>query len=383
MTKISVLMFIFLFWRIVLPMGCKWFYKIPVSVLILLVSFKFKVIRHLGGSYFAPDLPCWFILSFAFLYAVAFILAIMIIPIDLTLFFHTAYRMSREFAQKKFAVLKYLLKPHKLLGKAHAAALALSVFLAVVGVCCGLAMPRVRYVTVKCAGLPAEAENLKIAVMADLHVDHYNGPARIKKIVDRVNTLDPDIVCIAGDFVDGRSKWHLDALSQLKNLRSRGGVFGVPGNHEYYSGYRIITDHLKASGLVMLLNESVYLPQYKVRMCGVTDRQAKRYKQQLPDLEKALSGGENDFKILLSHRPETARRAAELGASVQFSGHTHGGMVWLFDRIIALSNGGFAWGEHQIGDMTLVICNGTCIWSSFPVRLGRPGEILLVTLRKK
>ena len=382
MTLISLLLFIFVYWRGIRTLPCPWYVKGGLTGLAGVIAFKFKVIRILGGSYFAPNLPGWFIIFMAWLFAVLFIWGIMLIPIDLVLFFQTFSKALRCGLQGKKTKWSCFFRKNPLLDKIHAYALCLAVIFASIGACYGLGMPRIRHVTVASARVPREADGMKITLLADLHVDRYNDQKRIRRIVEKANTLDPDIVCIAGDFADGTRKQHKAALKELGKLRSVSGIFGVPGNHEYYCGYKKVIACLKEAGVQMLLNENRFLEKYNVRICGITDKQALRYKEQMPDIPKALSGKKEEFKIFLSHRPDTARQAAALGAALQLSGHTHGGMVWGFDLLVGALNGGCAWGEHDINGMTLVISNGTCIWSSFPIRLGRPGEIILITLKK-
>ena len=58
-------------------------------------------------------------------------------------------------------------------------------------------------------------------------------------------------------------------------------------------------------------------------------------------------------------------------------------MIWGFDKLVGLFNGGWVSGRYQVGKMTLLVSNGTWLWKGFPLRLGRPGEILLVTLKRK
>ena len=58
-------------------------------------------------------------------------------------------------------------------------------------------------------------------------------------------------------------------------------------------------------------------------------------------------------------------------------------MIRGFDLLVAAFNGGWVSGRYQTGMLTLLVSNGTWLWKGFPLRLGRPGEILLITLRKK
>ena len=104
----------------------------------------------------------------------------------------------------------------------------------------------------------------------------------------------------------------------------------------------------------------------------------------MPDLKKTLHGiPAGDFILLLAHRPAQAKSAARSGISLQLSGHTHGGMIRGLDWVVAQFNGGFVSGLYEVNGMKLYVSNGTGIWNGFPIRLGRPAEITLITLSAK
>lgn len=115
-------------------------------------------------------------------------------------------------------------------------------------------MPEVREYSVFVNRLPEEFEGMSVAVLADLHVDHTTSPGHIREIVWRTNAACPDMVVIVGDFVDGSIEDCREAVQPLADLKARFGVFGVPGNHEYYSGYREWMGHLSRLGIRMLCN---------------------------------------------------------------------------------------------------------------------------------
>jgi 3',5'-cyclic AMP phosphodiesterase CpdA len=58
----------------------------------------------------------------------------------------------------------------------------------------------------------------------------------VQRIVDRVNALEPDVVAITGDLVDGSVPELRAHVAPLADLRARHGSFFVTGNHEYYAG---------------------------------------------------------------------------------------------------------------------------------------------------
>ena len=57
-------------------------------------------------------------------------------------------------------------------------------------------------------------------------------------------------------------------------------------------------------------------------------------------------------------------------------------MVWGFDNIVAMVNGGFVSGMYDIDGMQLYVNNGTAQWPGFAIRVGVPAELTVITLRK-
>ena len=381
---LGLFVFLFLLWRAVLPLEWKWYFKVLAGAGAFVIGFKFKIIQLIGGNYFAPELPGWFLLAAALVYATAFLFLLFVVVADSILFVITCIKTFHKNIKEKKYDFKPLLKKHPLLNKVHACGLAAAFLLALVGIYNGLSMPRVRHVEVVSDRISEQADGVTFAVLADLHVDRLNNRPRIRKIVELTNSLNPDFICLVGDFSDGAQPHQLETLSELAGLRAKYGVYGVPGNHEYYKGYHELMAHFKKIGLPMLLNENVYFKDLKLRLCGIPDGHARKLGLASPDIPAALAGGDkSDYRILLAHAPKVAREAAANGADLQFSGHTHGGMVRGFDYLVARTNGGFAWGNYKVGNMLLVMSNGTCMWSGFPVRLGHPAEILLVTLKRQ
>ena len=142
------------------------------------------------------------------------------------------YRLMLFFLRKKRTARRRII-----VNRVNLALLVLSAVLATVGVIDGTSVPGVRVETITVGHLPEEVDGMTIALLADLHVDGITRADRIRRIVQRTNSLNPDLVVIAGDFVDGTVPVHGEDLRPLADLKARYGVFGVPGNHEYYSGY--------------------------------------------------------------------------------------------------------------------------------------------------
>ncbi len=367
----------YVFWRAIWPLQASWNVKGALSCLLILAAYKFKILHLLGGPmYFSPDLPWWVLLPGAWLFCVVFIYFFLL--------------LMTHVGQGLWALIRLCLRKGRApaqtaVNKLNLALLCLSLGLASVGIVAGTASPQVKEVTICADRLPRNADGLRIALMADIHVDRLTHSARVKEMVRRVNELNPDLVLIAGDFVDGRVSVYAEDLRPLQGLKAKYGVFGVPGNHEYYSGYSEWMRFLPTVGIRMLENEHAVIADGAVAVAGVTDPAAHiRPGLPVPDVARALSGAPPAaYRVLLAHQPRVANEAATKGVDLQLSGHTHGGMMPGINQIVAMFNGGYVSGLYDMpGGMKLYVSNGTGIWNGFPVRIGIPAEITLITLKK-
>ncbi len=78
-------------------------------------------------------------------------------------------------------------------------------------------------------------------------------------MVARANAADADAIVVTGDFIDGSVAMRRDDVAPLAALRAPDGVFGIPGNHEYFFDYPAWMAHLAGLGLRMLPNAHAVL----------------------------------------------------------------------------------------------------------------------------
>lgn len=374
----GALLAVYVFCRAILPLRLKWGWKVLLAVLLAVAAFKFHLLHLFGGPmFFSPVLPEGVLLAAAWLFSVLFLFFFLLLAADVVrlLYLLVLFCLRRK-RTEQFRIIG---------NRVNLVLLVMAAVLATVGMVGGTAVPRVREEAIAVNHLPEGADGLTVAVLADLHVDGITRADRIRKIVERTNALNPDIVIIAGDFVDGTVPVHGDDLRPLADLKARYGVFGVPGNHEYYSGYEEWMEFLPTLGIRMLHNEHVLTGEGDaVVLAGVTDPVAGIMGREEPDIRKALAGApEKGVRILASHQPRLAPEAAERGVDLQVSGHTHGGMIAGIDRLVARFNEGFVSGLYTVGDMKLYVSNGAGIWNGFPIRIGVPSEIVLIRLRRE
>ena len=134
----------------------------------------------------------------------------------------------------------------------------------------------------------------------------------------------------------------------------------------------------------MLVNENIRIQRgsEEIVIAAISDIAAKRFNEEMPDIDKALAGTkESDMLILMSHRPINAQAHADKGVSLQLSGHTHGGQIIALNLLTKIMNQGFLMGLYKVDDMYLYLNRGTGLWGGMPVRIGVEAEIAEITLR--
>jgi len=243
-------------------------------------------------------------------------------------------------------------------------------------------LARVRRVDVPIAGLPSALQGFVIAQISDIHVGPTIKHGYVEHIVQAVNALQPDLIAVTGDVVDGPVA-QLSAHTQpLGRLTARHGTYLVTGNHEYYSGVNSWVTEFRRLGLHVLMNEHVVLRHADAQLvvAGVTDYSAGAFDPaQASDPAKAVAGAPIGIvSVLLAHQPRSASAAARAGYALQLSGHTHGGQFFPWNLFVRFQQP-FVAGLHRVEKMWVYISRGTGYWGP-PKRLGAPSEITLLRL---
>ena len=279
----------------------------------------------------------------------------------------------------------------------------------------GFAAGRLRYkverVDVPVANLPPELDGLRIAQLSDIHIGDYMPPREIARAVDMANDLQPDISFVTGDFVSSEGD-PLDAcITELSRLRAPLGVWGCNGNHEIYAGVEDEAERLFREKRMRLLRASSAVVEHnggRFNLLGVDYQRDHMVSGEhtapglmLREIEPLIR---RDMpNILLSHNPNSFRRASELGIELSLAGHTHGGQVKfeIVDHSVSPARliTPFVAGLYQLpipmnghapaNDLqntglqkaALYVNRGLGTFG-FPVRIGVPPEITLLTLRR-
>lgn len=228
---------------------------------------------------------------------------------------------------------------------------------------------------------PALYDSLVVVSAADFHMGSIIGPKRTQHYVDLINSMNADIVLIAGDIVDGDiepvERQNLGPI--IQQIKSKYGVYGVMGNHEYFGGGDPSAHYLEAHGIKMLRDTTVEVAG--VYIMGREDLSSERrsgYKRK--QIAELLQGLDRSKPILMmDHQPYHLEDADTNGIDFQLSGHSHHGQFWpinhITDAVYEVS-----WGYKKKANTHVYVTCGAGTWGP-PVRLGSTPEIMRMVMR--
>jgi predicted MPP superfamily phosphohydrolase len=198
----------------------------------------------------------------------------------------------------------------------------------------------------------------------------------VQRVVQRAQALEPDLIALTGDMVDGSVDRLSNDVAPLAVLAERRPTFFVLGNHDCYSGAAAWIAHFHQLGMQVLLNEQTEMRKGSARLLigGVVD---PAYRALRPEISPAASNA--DFRILLAHNPKLASLGARAGFDLQLSGHTHAGQFFPWTLAVRLVHAPHVAGLSREGRMWVYVSAGTGSWGP-PVRFGTSPEITLIRL---
>lgn len=250
----------------------------------------------------------------------------------------------------------------------------------------GHRFPRVTQTRVTIKDLPSVFEGIKIVQLSDIHVGMLHLQKEfMTKVVETVNSLQPDIVAITGDLVEGPLLKVAPALQPLADVQAPFGRFMVTGNHEYYHGGHVWEKIVSALGWTVLLNSHHVIKKdgSHLQIVGVTDFMAGRIdpnSASRPDL--AFKGVNPQWPVIfLAHEPRSFGQAEGQRIDLQLSGHTHGGQIFPLNLLVYTQQPTNR-GLKRIKQSWIYTHMGTGFWGP-PMRLGTHAEIAVLTLHRE
>ncbi len=230
-------------------------------------------------------------------------------------------------------------------------------------------------------GLDPALDGFRIVQLSDLHIGGLLPAGLAERWVRMANEETPDLTVITGDLVTSGVNFHDRIAAVLGGLRAREGAVVSLGNHDYFGDPESLPQKLLGAGLRVPRNASFLIERggARLRISAVDDTWTAR-----ADLEKTLAGPKPAPTVLLAHDPNLFDRAADLGADLVLSGHTHAGqlaMPFLVERFnLARIAYRYTYGFYRRGRAVLYVHAGLGTTGP-PARLGAAPEIVTFTLR--
>jgi predicted MPP superfamily phosphohydrolase len=229
------------------------------------------------------------------------------------------------------------------------------------------------------SGRYRKGKRVRIVQISDVHLGLTLGTDFLRKLVGRINGLEPDLVFITGDLFDPEFPSDREASAILSGLTAKQGTFAVSGNHEFYSGLGRFLEMMKAAGIAVLDNE-VRTIGTGLQIAGIHDQTANRFTSLgvSCDLPKAIHDINHDMpSFLLAHQPKDLEPAQAAQVDLIFSGHTHAGQVFPFRAVVRMAYR-YLGGRYALGAETdLIVNTGTGFWGP-PLRVGTDSQIVVV-----
>jgi len=262
----------------------------------------------------------------------------------------------------------------------------------------------VREVEFKKKNLTQSLNNYKIAFISDIQADHYTDEGRVKNFINIVNSLNPDLILIAGDLITTGPDYIDISAKQVGRLKSKYGVYSCIGDHDNWA-YRNssrksineITDALLKNNVEMIDNGKRYIniDGSSIGITFITNTYVETVQPKILDTLASNNGG--DIKIFLTHqpRPHLIEAAKNNNFDLYLAGHTHGGQISFVFPFVQLTptlfettyiQGDFWFDDLPVpgsqAGMLMIVTRGLGM-SIAPLRYNSTPEVTLIVLKNR
>jgi hypothetical protein len=228
--------------------------------------------------------------------------------------------------------------------------------------------------TVTIPGLPESWKGRTAVMISDTHFGNIRGQASAIALAKKINSLNPDIVFIPGDYFDGPFADYFKLAAPLSTLKAPLGVFFASGNHEEFRESSPYWNAIALANVHMMNNRVETVDGLQI---AGTTYAGSNTDTELSDTLSKIPYDRNQPLVLLKHAPFVPETAAKNNVSLMLSGHTHEGQMWPFSFITDLIYEDAAYGEYKRGVMTGITSSGYGTWGP-PQRLGTVAEIVVI-----
>ncbi|MBN1340079.1 MAG: metallophosphoesterase [Bacteroidales bacterium] len=258
--------------------------------------------------------------------------------------------------------------------------------------------------------LPPAFDGLRIVQVSDLHLGSWVSAGQLRKVVEKVNSLKPDIFVFTGDLVDNQTDEAFHYEEILKGVKAKYGKFSVLGNHDYgdyrtwespevkHENLRQMYDLHARLGWKLLRNSNTVLQigGKPLAVIGVENWGSHGRYQKYGDVQEAMTGTEGlPFRLLLSHDPTHWKKIVSgmpETIDLTLSGHTHAFQLGIETADFRWSPSQYIYrhwaglyaepGSEKTSRPRYLYVNRGTGSLGYPGRVGMDPEITLIILRK-
>ncbi|MCP4110232.1 MAG: metallophosphoesterase [Desulfobacteraceae bacterium] len=234
---------------------------------------------------------------------------------------------------------------------------------------------QLRHVHIETDKLPEGTDRLRIVQISDVHLGLLVRKGHLKKITDKVKSVNPDILVSTGDLVDG-DIGRISELSELfDQISPKYGKYAVAGNHEFYMGLDYALELTRKLGFTVLHGKAITVNPL-INIVGVGDHaEAKQEALLMSSVQNGL------FTLFLKHKPIVDGETVGL-FDLQLSGHTHGGQIFPFNFIVSIPFK-YVKGFYKLPKDSAIYTNiGSGTWGP-RIRIFCPPEVTVIELKRK
>lgn len=232
--------------------------------------------------------------------------------------------------------------------------------------------------------IPKSFIGKKIVFITDIHHGPFLSIERVRKLVERINKLEPDYILMGGDYVHREPEFIKPVFNEFSNLKSKYGIYAVLGNHDHWENAELTRQMMIRNGIKICDNKSYWakIGEDSIKIGGVGDlwEDSQELDSTTFDLKKS------DFSILISHSPDYLENMPNSLIDFSLSGHTHGGQITffgIFAPILPSKYGQkYRYGLKQYGDLQSYISSGIGTITP-PLRFFCRPEIVLINLQNE
>lgn len=228
----------------------------------------------------------------------------------------------------------------------------------------------------------SKISELNVVMASDIHLSPIDGEKLLSRIVEKMNSLNPDIILLAGDIVDDKAVIlnQRNIGESFKRLKPRYGVYSINGNHEFINEVESSVKYAEQFG-IKFLRDSYELIDSSFYVIGREDSSMIQFTgKQRKSLNEIVKNLDQEYpRILLDHTPFKLEQAEQNGIDLQLSGHTHHGQIWPANIVTSMIYE-ISWGYLKKGKTHYYVSSGAGTWGP-PVRTGSSSEIVNIKIR--